>query len=402
MITREILEKVIVDQQNFVEYLPLIPRLMMMPDKSKQVMIITGVRRCGKSTYLRNTIGNKPDSLYVSFEDPRLEGFELGDFEKIENLGKQLNKASFIYDEIQNIQEWERYVRSANDRGIKVFITGSNASLLSRELGTRLTGRYQQLELFPFNYQEYIQYTNKLPGNESFSQYLSSGGFPEYLRIEDDFYLRQLLKDIIIRDIAVRRKIRNEHVVTRLDVHLISNIGKEFSFNNITSLIEIKSVRSKIDYCNYLAESYLLELVPMYSTSIKKQIANPKKAYSFDNGLVRANSLSFSEDKGRMLENALFQYIRNKHKDIMYYRNLNSECDFLVRERNRVLFAIQACWKITPDNFQREIQGIKNAIIETRAKKGLIVTYNQEDQLDGIKLIPAWKLMQLEDIEHAL
>ena len=394
MITRELLEKVITDQQNVVDYPPVIPRTMILPERSKRTIIITGIRRCGKSTYLRKTVGVKPESLYISFEDPRLEGFELSDFSKIEDLAKQSKRKTFIFDEIQNINHWEKYVRSANDRGIPVYITGSNASLLSRELGTLLTGRFRQLELFPFNYQEYLNYSNQIPGSESFSQFLKTGGFPEYLRDKDDSYLRQLLKDIIIRDIAVRRNIRNEHTVTRLAVHLLSNIGKEFSYNKITRLLEINSIRSTIDYCDYLAESYILELIPMFSTSIKKQIANPKKAYALDNGLARANSLSFSEDRGRMLENAVFQHIRRGHPDIMYYKSLNSECDFIIRERDRILMVVQSCWQVTEDNIQREVHGIKNAIEETGARKGIFVTYDQEDLLDGIMLIPAWKWMQ--------
>jgi predicted AAA+ superfamily ATPase len=394
MITREILEKVIDDQQHAVEYPPVIPRTLVLPDSSKQVIIITGIRRCGKSTYLRKTIGVKPESISISFEDPRLEGFDLKDFSKIENLGKQSKKTKFIFDEIQNINDWEKYVRSANERGIQVFITGSNASLLSRELGTRLTGRFSQFELFPFNYQEYLNYTRNSPGSKSLHKFLKSGGFPEYLRDKDDSYLRQLLKDIIIRDIAVRRNIRNEHTVTRLAVHLLSNIGKEFSYNNITRLLEIKSIRSTIDYCDYLAESYIVELIPMYATSIKKQIANPKKAYSLDNGLARTNSLSFSEDRGRMLENAVFQHIRRAYHDIMYHKTPRSECDFLIREQERILMAIQACWHVNEDNIQREINGIKNAMKETQARNGIVVTFDQEDQLDGIKLIPAWKWLQ--------
>jgi predicted AAA+ superfamily ATPase len=223
-----------------------------------------------------------------------------------------------------------------------------------------------------------------------------TGGFPEYLRDGDNVYLRQLLKDIIIRDIAVRRNIRNEHLVIRLAVHLLSNIGKEFSYNSLTRLLEINSIRSTIDYCNYLAESYMLKFIPVYSASIRKQIANPKKAYSIDNGLAKANSLSFSEDRGRMLENAVYQHIRRGYQDIMYYKNPRTECDFLVRERDRIILAVQSCWQITEENIQREIQGIKDALQETSAKKAIIVTFDQEDQLDGIRLIPAWKWMQSE------
>ena len=128
-----------------------IPDFLALPEeRRRKIKVLIGHGRYGLHKYL------KGESLYITFEDPRLEGFELNDFSKIENLGKQSKKTIFIFDEIQNINGWEKYIRSANDRGIPVYISGSNASLLSRELGTRLTGRFKQFELFPFNYQEYL------------------------------------------------------------------------------------------------------------------------------------------------------------------------------------------------------------------------------------------------------
>lgn len=391
MISLDILEKVIDDQHHIKEHHPHIQRRLNLPDQSNQVVIVTGIRRCGKSTILLKTIGAKTKSLYISFEDPRLEGFSLEDFMKIETLGKAKNRISYIFDEIQNIPGWEKYIRSAHDRGIPIYISGSNASLLSRELGTRLTGRYKQFELFPFSYPEYLDYTGNKQGASALQSYLSEGGFPEYLRDKDSDYLRQLLNDIIIRDIVVRRKIRNEQNIIRLAIHLLSNVGKEYSYNKLSRMLEISSVRSTIDYCDYLKESYILDFLPMYSPSIRKQIANPKKAYSSDNGLTKANSLSFSEDWGRMLENAVFQHLRRTHTNLMYYKSQNSECDFLVREKNKIQKAIQVCWYLHEENMKRELRGIENAMKETKAEEGYIITYDQEDEINGIPLIPAWK-----------
>ena len=377
----------------FINPVKILKRDRIIPAKTKQVLIVSGVRRCGKSTLLRETIGQVPGSLFISFEDPRLEGFEPGDFMKIEEIARQDQKTYLIFDEIQNVDGWEKYVRFAHDKGISVYITGSNASMLSRELGTRLTGRYTQLELFPFNYQEFSGLTQLSPGGESFRQYLHDGGFPEYLQGKDSDYLRQLLKDIIIRDIAVRRNIRNEHTLIKMAVHLLSNTGKEFSYNNITRILEINSVRSTIDYCDFLRESYLIDIIPVFAASRKKQIANPKKAYCIDSGLARANSLSFSEDKGRILENAVYLHLRRSYKDIMYYKDSKTECDFLIRQNDKILFVVQSCWHIDEDNMQRELHGLNSALHQSGTGEAVIVTFDQEDELDGIKLIPAWKWM---------
>jgi len=216
----------------------------------------------------------------------------LDDFSKLERIAKEAGNDLLLLDEIQNIDQWERYARMANEKGLQLYITGSNASMLSRELGTRLTGRYKQIELFPFSYNEFLTFFNMERNAESFDQYFEWGGFPEFLEEKDDDYLRTLLRDIITRDIAVRRKITNENQLIRLAVHLLSNTGKEFSYNNISKVLEIKSVRTVIDYCDYLRESYLVDFIPRYSSSIKKQLVNPKKSYSIDPVFAKANSLS--------------------------------------------------------------------------------------------------------------
>jgi predicted AAA+ superfamily ATPase len=263
--------------------------------------------------------------------------------------------------------------------------------MLSRELGTHLTGRYRQIELFPFNYQEFLQYFNFERSAVSFEKYFSMGGFPEFYEENNTDYLRTLMKDIIIRDIAVRRKIANENQLIRLAVHLMSNIGKEFSFNNVGKSLEFKSVRTVIDYCDYLRESYLVELIPQFSFSIRKQQANAKKTYCIDTALASANSLSFSKDLGRKLENIVFNKLRNKSKEIFYFKTGNSECDFLIKQQEQIDAAIQVCWEINNENLDRELKGIKSAIKETGALDAKIITLNQEDNLDGIPVIPVWK-----------
>jgi uncharacterized protein len=391
MISNLVLSEIIKDQLASVLKKQWIERDKEIPLKTKKIVIVSGVRRCGKSTLIQQKLLKTGKALYLNFEDPRLINFTLDDFPKLENIAEETGNDLLLLDEIQNIDQWERYARMANEKGLQLYITGSNASMLSRELGTRLTGRYKQIELFPFSYNEFLSFFNLERNPESFNQYFEWGGFPEFLEEKDDEYLRTLLRDIITRDIAVRRKITNENQLIRLAVHLLSNTGKEFSYNNISKILEIKSVRTVIDYCDYLRESYLVDFIPRYSSSIKKQLVNPKKSYSIDPLFAKANSLSFSKDLGRRLENFVFNKLRRDYSEIFYFKDTSSECDFLIKQNEKIVQVVQVCWDINTDNMVREINGIKNALDETGAKEGVIITSNQEDKLDGIDLIPAWK-----------
>jgi len=393
MVTKEFLNDVIKDQLDGIFKKRWIERDAELPTTSKRIIIVSGVRRCGKSTLIQQKLFRTGDALFINFEDPRLINFSLEDFPRLEKIAQETGKTLLVLDEVQNIDHWELFARAANERGVQLFVTGSNAEVLSRELGTRLTGRYKQIELFPFSYKEFLAFRNLERNLESFDEFFESGGFPEYLEEKDDDYLRTLLRNIIIRDIAVRRNITNENQLIRLAVHLLSNSGKEFSFNNISRILEIKSVRTVIDYCDFLKESYLLDFIPMYSPSIKKQLVNPKKCYSIDPVFAKANSMSFSKDLGRRLENFVFNRLRREFNELYYFRKPGSECDFLVKQKDQIIQAVQVCWEVNNENMKRELNGLKDAMADTGATEGFIVTCRQEDQLDGIKLIPSWKWM---------
>lgn len=391
MITEIQLSEIIKDQQEIFLKKNWIERHTEIPLQSKRIIIISGVRRCGKSTLLKQKLLKTNKAIYVNFEDPRLINFSVEDFSKLEQLSKDSGKSHIILDEVQNIEKWELFARMANEKGIPLFITGSNASMLSREMGTHLTGRYNQIELFPFSFHEFLDFFRLERSLKSFTKYFEYGGFPEFMDERDNEYHRTLLRDIVTRDIAVRRNISNETQLIRLAVHLLSNIGKEFSYNNIAKILEFKSVRTVIDYCDYFRESYIMEFIPYFSHSIKKQLVNPKKVYSIDPVFAQSNSLSFSKDLGRRLENFVFNKLRRQHQEIYYHKFGKTECNFLIRQNEKIEMAVQSCWEINQDNMVREINGLKNAIKETKATKGVIITYDQEDILDGISLIPAWK-----------
>lgn len=391
MIAEDLLDYIIKDQAAATRPAHLIKRLKTELPATNRIIIFTGVRRCGKSTCLKQLFKDHSGSLFVNFEDPRLEGFEVMDFYKIETIAKREEKALFVFDEVQNVPEWERYVSAAYELGKKIYITGSNASMLSRELGTKLTGRYRQLELFPFDYNEYLTFREFSPGEDSFTRYLQEGGFPESLAENDPDYLRTLLKDIIVRDIAVRRKIRNESQLIRLAVFLLSNTGKEFSYSRITQLLHIRSVRTTIDFCDYLHESYLIDMVPRFSYSVRQQQGNPKKVYAVDTGLVRANSLSLSSDEGRLLENSVYLHLRRSGDTIEFFKDEKSECDFLIKGPSFQPLAVQVCHHLDGENLHRETEGLKHALLYAHIKRGVIITMNQEDTLAGFPVIPAWK-----------
>ena len=177
---------------------------------SSHALIITGIRRCGKSTLMHQMIKKTADdkSLYINFESPLLYNFSMNDFTRLDNIIKELDSEWLFFDEIQMIEKWELYVRQKLDEGYKVVVTGSNASLLSSELGTKLTGRYIQQELFPFSYNEFSIYKSLESNTESVREYLQKGGFPEYLKTDDLLQLTTLFDDILIRDIVARFGIR--------------------------------------------------------------------------------------------------------------------------------------------------------------------------------------------------
>jgi predicted AAA+ superfamily ATPase len=350
---------------------------------------IAGVRRCGKSTLLRQLL--KPDMAYCNFEDPNLVGFVVQDFARLEEVFREMlgDFRVCLLDEIQNVPEWERYVRRSKR---KFVLTGSNAALLSRELGTRLTGRHLSLELFPFSYAETLALTGAKPGVESFRAYCQEGGFPEHLRYRRLQVLQELWKDILLRDIAVRHGIRDVQSLQEMALFLLSHVGKEYSQRNLAELFAFGSSHTAAAYIAHMEESYLLFSIPRFALSLKRQRRNPKKIYAIDTGLCRANSVSFSENWGPLLENAVFLALRRRAGagNVFFFKE-RRECDFVVRTGNRITAAIQVCAQLTEANLEREVEGLREAMAATACAEGRILTLDQEDRVNDIAIEPAWK-----------
>ena len=372
--------------------------LCTLPDIDNYALIVSGVRRCGKSTLLHQLLKKKhTESLYINFDDPRLYDFEISDFQKLDQLITEAGNRVLMFDEIQIIKGWERYVRQKLDENFKVFVTGSNASLLSKELGTSLTGRHITSELFPFSFKEFCRFKDIEPNEHATKEYMQLGGFPEYLKNPIEEILANLLDDILIRDIAVRYGIKDIRGLKRLTVFLLSNIGNLTSANKLREPAGINSTTTILEYLSHLEQSYLVSLVPMFDYSLKKQAINPKKIYAIDMGLVTSNVNRIKGDEGHKLENMVYNTLRLRYKDIYYHRRDN-ECDFITLEKGAITQAIQVCMELNADNQSREFDGLIDALKFYKLTEGYIITLNQEDvfQIENlkIKVIPyhKWQL----------
>lgn len=372
---------------------------------SDQIVIITGIRRSGKSTLMLQLAQNYSDYHYVTFDDERFNNFTLEDFQSLMTvLHKQSESKTIFFDEIQNILGWERFVRRVHDEGYKIFISGSNAHLLSSELATHLTGRYLKIALYPFSFAEVLKYQGIDLQNittrktslilKSFDQYLNGGGFPEWIKTQNKETLQLIYEDILYRDIIARSNIQEIKSFKQLALYLSTNIAKTFSYHSVAKTVGIKSTTSVRNYLEFLQASYLMYELYKYDYSLKKQFISNKKIYSIDNGLRNCVSFSHSSDAGRLLENMVYIELRRRRKNIFFYKGKN-ECDFIIEESGKITQLIQVCYHLMPENKDREISGLMEASNQLNLHAGTIITYNEEDSFTHngvkIKLVPAWK-----------
>lgn len=371
--------------------------LMDLPIADSFATIITGIRRCGKSTLLLQLLRKDyQDALYLNFDDIRLAGFETSDFVRVHREIEKHGIKVLFFDEVQIIKNWETYVNQLLREGYKVFVTGSNAAMLSVELGTHLTGRHLSMELFPFSYSEYIHYKNIESGEAAVESYLNTGGIPEFIKTGLSDVIYTLVDDILMRDIAIRHSVRDINSLRQLAAYLISNIGNLVSANKLLGMFEIKSATTFLEYFSFLKDAYLLDFVPLFNHSLKVQARNPKKVYVMDMGIYSEVSVSASDNMGRRLENLIFLYLRQRYKHIFYYKN-RGECDFVTMERTKLKEAIQVCLTINDENFNRELTGVLEAMHDLKISIGYIITMNQSDiiEKDGlmVKIIPAHEFL---------
>lgn len=379
--------------------------------KSSRAIVISGLRRVGKSTLLSQIARNfysTSDYYFVNFEDERFLNFATDDFNLLYETLLELfgQKRVFLLDEAQNVVGWERFVRRMIDQDYKFYITGSNASLLSRELGTKLTGRYIPVELFPFSFAEFLQFKKhkildlsslttleKSKLIRSFNDYINSGGIPDALKYPDSGWHKTLYDDVIYRDIAVRYQIEETKALKELAFYLMGNISSLVSFNKLKELLKLGSVNTVKNYIDYLQLGWLVFTVNKYAFSIKKQQIANKKIYAIDTGLIKSVAFSFSENRGKLLENLVFLTLRRLFEEIYYYTTQNDlEVDFYL-PKQKIL--IQVCQSLADEETQkREVKALIAAMQELNINSAVILT-EDEDSVDfengKIKVIPMFK-----------
>jgi predicted AAA+ superfamily ATPase len=363
--------------------------------RASHATVLTGVRRSGKSTLQGQLMRQAGAAVYASFEDTRLYGFGPDDFPTVLELLSEVAPpgAAVFLDEIQEVADWPRLVRALLDRRRIVCVTGSNASLIGREIGTRLTGRHLSHEVFPFSYDEYLRYTGEPRGAVSFRAFLDDGGFPGHLATGHDAVLQTLLRDVVLRDVAARHGLRDTRHVMHLALYLLANTGQPLSHQALTRALAVPTVGQTSRYVQHLTDAYLIFAVPRHSTSIKQRVVAPPKYYAVDNGLRRANAAHAQPDVGHRLENAVALHLRRQTPALAFAGERGVwECDFVTADA-----AIQACTALTPANRQREVRGVIAGARLGGTRQALILTLDQADQLveDGVRIdvVPTWRWM---------
>ena len=230
--------------------------LSQIPIVNSFATIITGIRRCGKSTLLLQLLRRDyQNAIYLNFDDIRLSGFETADFTRLHKEIERREIRVLFFDEVQVIENWEKFINQLLREGYKVFITGSNASMLSVELGTHLTGRYLSMELFPFSYSEFIRFKKLNNDENAVIDYLKTGGIPEYVKSSVSYVLNALVDDILMRDIAIRHSVRDVNSLRQLTAYLITNIGNLVSANKLAGMSDIKSPATFLEYFSFLCSA---------------------------------------------------------------------------------------------------------------------------------------------------
>lgn len=414
MLTKEELKKILLDQkESFDKPQDFINRQIDLAYyiSHDPIVVIRGVRRCGKSTLLKiiKTKINPDNYLYCDFSDERLNDLALKDLQNIYELfleNYNSGKKYFFFDEIQYVIGWEKFVNRLYEKeNAKIFVTGSNSTLLSSEISTVLTGRNKVIELLPLSFKEYFSSKEKIDLqnlstkeeiklNKYFEEYFNLGGFPYVLKNKDPQILKEYYSNILYKDIIVRKKIRQVKEIKEISLFLINNVAQIVSYKNIIDNSNIKSTSTIKNFIDYFSESYLLFTLSKYDFSIRKQIQNSKKIYFIDVGLLRQISTGFSENNGWFLENLVFLELLRREKEIYYFKK-EKECDFLIKENKKIIEAIQVTYELNIKNETREIEGLIYALKSHNLTEGLIITKEQEQtrKIEGytIKIVPITK-----------
>ena len=381
-----------------LEYLPL-----------KQIITISGIRRCGKSSLAKQAINHLIESgvnpyniFFINLEQPYFLEYKSDAnylntiYEEYLKLANPQGKIYVIFDEIQFFSNWQVFIKSKYESSdIKFIITGSNSSMLSNDLNTLLSGRSLNIHLDTFSFSEFLDFkeinhsneiekiNNKIAIKRAVEEYMNWGGFYEVFSIENKNLKKEILlsyaKNIIYQDIIPRYNIRNSEVVERLFFYLLSNSCAILNYTTLAKIFEISDKTIK-EYINYFEDVFLLKRLDKFHNKQKEQIKSQKKIYTLDNGLLQL-STKFSQNFGQKLENLVFNVLNQNNENLTYLRD-NYEIDFYT---NKTLY--QVSYKMDDEKtLNREINSFKY-FNEDKTKESKIITLNESKNIDNIEVI---------------
>jgi len=398
----------------------IIPRSgIVIPPGLNKVVVLYGVRRSGKTFILFDQcIRHGEAALYLDFEDDRLLGFALPDFDLLRSAFLELYPhligapLALFLDEVQNVEGWERFCRRAVEReGMAVFVSGSSSRMMPAEIHTELRGRAWSLEVMPYSFAEYVRSSGLNPADPAlafgadrdrvkqlFGQYLKRGGYPEVCALETDFDRLKLLKDyygaLYFRDLVERYQITNIPLLDALSDRLFSSFATRFTLSAFYKQYNGRIPLSKdslFRYYRHFLNSMLLYEVRLFAESSYARMRNPAKLYPVDTGLCRRVT---SADDGRLLETVVFLELKRRGLELFYFHD-KRESDFITRDAAGSLQAIQVCHELTKENREREVGGLLDACRRIGADSGLILTWGEERVVEEagvtISCRPVWK-----------
>jgi len=377
--------------------------------QSNLIKVIIGPRRAGKSVFSIQMLEGV-NFAYLNFDDERLAS--ASDYDEILKAIRQVYGESkvILFDEIQNLPNWELFVNRLHRRGFNVIITGSNAHLLSRELSTHLTGRYVQFRIFPFSFLEFLRAKGfaidealELKERQGLllshlDDYLDKGGYPEIVVKDLDAknYLTTLFESILFKDIVKRYNVRYTKMLSDLAHYLITNHSNEFSYTKLKNILEFRSVHTVENYTKYLTEAFLTFSVDRFSFKLKEQMRSPKKVYGYDTGMINAIKFKTGRDIGRLMENLVAVELMRRGGEFYYYRSVNGkEVDFVTKRGPIMDELIQVCYDINHHaTRKRELAALAKTGKDFGCGHLTILTwdYKAEEKYSGQRVIflPLW------------
>lgn len=417
---KELLKKIIIENQEFIRRVEVKPRHLNI-EKTANIVFV-GPRRAGKTfamfQIIKNLIadGMPPTAvLYINFEDERLLEMTSNEFDLLMDAWRELynQKPVIFLDEIQIIYGWEKFARRLADTKYQVFITGSNARMLSSEIATTLGGRFIIHEIFPLTFSEYLEMQNIIPETnwiyteqrfairKQFADYFYFGSFPEILQFDNKrLWLNNLYQIILFGDLIARYSIRNDFALKLMVKKLAESIHDEISYNRIRHIIQSTGVKigtaTIIEYAKYLSETWLIFDVKNYYAKISERESSGKY-YFIDNGIL---ALFLMNPETMLLENSVACHLRRRYGQEIFFAKRNTEVDFYIPSANQL---IQVAYQINAqDTEQREINALIRSATELKANKLLIITMDDEKTVTNngysIDIVPVWKwLLQDEN-----